>query len=70
MSISTCVIRCDQCGDAGGVDLSSYLCTKCRVEKRRQEDVIYGHGPTQPNPPEEKRDKSISDIFNSIFRRK
>jgi hypothetical protein len=73
MSFSTCVERCIKCGDAGGVDLSSYLCTECRVKKRRQEDASYPPQPyhlPSPNEGQNKNDKSISDIFNNIFRRK
>ena len=81
MSFSTCVVRCEKCGECGDVSLSSYLCTKCRVEKRREEDAIYDFAPPKssvyhipnqtPTPtPKEKKDKSITDIFNSIFRRK
>ena len=41
MSYSTCVIGCDKCGDAAGVDLSSGLCLRCRVMKRREEEELY-----------------------------
>jgi len=44
MSYSTCVINCDRCGNHADVDLSSGLCTKCRVEQRRAEDVAYPPG--------------------------
>jgi len=75
MSFSTCVVRCQQCGNAAGVDLSNYLCTECRVEKRRREDAMFdsSHQPVYhlPSPEEKnKNDKSVYDIFNNIFRRK
>ena len=46
MSYSTCVVKCNQCGNAAGVDLSCGLCTECRVMKRRDEDAMY---PRIPN---------------------